>query len=67
MKTVVTQLSAVLLILLTFGFAGGAPKDTIVIAQGVDPTTLDPQTITKRRRSTSASISSIPCSSGMKS
>ncbi len=31
------------LVLLSFGSAGAAPKDTLVIAQGVDPGTLDPQ------------------------
>lgn len=30
-------------VLLSFGLASGAAKDTLVIAQGVDPTTLDPQ------------------------
>ena len=30
-------------VLLSLGLASGAAKDTIVIAQGVDPTTLDPQ------------------------
>jgi len=35
--------STVLLILLSFGPALGGPKDTLVIAQGVDATTLDPQ------------------------
>ena len=30
-------------VLLGFVPASGAAKDTIVIAQGVDPTTLDPQ------------------------
>lgn len=30
-------------ILMSFSLASGAPKDTIIIAQGVDPTTLDPQ------------------------
>jgi len=29
-------------VLLSFGLAFGGPKDTLVIAQGVDPTTLDP-------------------------
>ncbi|MBI5966318.1 MAG: ABC transporter substrate-binding protein [Deltaproteobacteria bacterium] len=30
-------------LLFAFGLAYGGPKDTLVIAQGVDPTTLDPQ------------------------
>ncbi len=29
-------------VLVSFGLAFGGPKDTLVIAQGVDPTTLDP-------------------------
>ncbi len=32
-----------LFILLSVGTAFGAPQDTLVIAQGVDATTLDPQ------------------------
>jgi peptide/nickel transport system substrate-binding protein len=35
--------STTLLILLSFGLAFGGPKDTLIIAQGVDATTLDPQ------------------------
>jgi peptide/nickel transport system substrate-binding protein len=42
MKKIAPQILVILLILLTFGFAWSAPKDTLVIAQGVDPTTLDP-------------------------
>ncbi len=37
-----TLLLVVVVILLSFNFAYGADKDTIIIAQGVDPTTLDP-------------------------
>jgi peptide/nickel transport system substrate-binding protein len=36
-------ISVLSVILLNFGVAAGAAKDTIVIAQGVDPSTLDPQ------------------------
>jgi len=42
MKKIAMLVSAILSTLLTFGLAWGAPKDTIVLAQGVDPTTLDP-------------------------
>ncbi len=37
-----TFILIVAVLLLSFNFAYGAEKDTIVIAQGVDPTTLDP-------------------------
>jgi peptide/nickel transport system substrate-binding protein len=37
-----TLLSIAVVILLSLNFAYGADQDTIVIAQGVDPTTLDP-------------------------
>jgi peptide/nickel transport system substrate-binding protein len=36
-------ISVLSVILLNFGVAAGAARDTIIIAQGVDPTTLDPQ------------------------
>jgi peptide/nickel transport system substrate-binding protein len=36
-------LAAMSVLLLAPGFAGAAPPDTVVIAQGVDPSTLDPQ------------------------
>jgi len=42
MKKTLAPILIILLILLPIGFARGAPKDTLVIAQGVDPTTLDP-------------------------
>ena len=42
MKKIAPHVLVILLILLTFGSAWSAPKDTLVIAQGVDATTLDP-------------------------
>ena len=36
-------LATIGVLLLAYGIAGGAPRDTVVIAQGVDPGTLDPQ------------------------
>jgi len=36
-------LATIGILLMAYGFAGGAPRDTVVIAQGVDPGTLDPQ------------------------
>ncbi len=43
MKKIFPALLALIVILLMFSTTFSAPKDTIVIAQGVDPGTLDPQ------------------------
>jgi peptide/nickel transport system substrate-binding protein len=43
MKKGIFMLFILPVVLLNFSLAQGADKDTIVIAQGVDPTTLDPQ------------------------
>jgi len=43
MKKRIFMLLVMPVVLLSFGLVFGAAKDTIVIAQGVDPTTLDPQ------------------------
>ena len=43
MRKIFPALLALTVVLLPFSVAFSAPKDTIVIAQGVDPSTLDPQ------------------------
>jgi len=43
MKKGVFLLAAIGILLMAYGLAGGAPRDTVVIVQGVDPSTLDPQ------------------------